>query len=205
MQQVILFTSAVSLVSVSAAALAHPAPKDKNPAIEAIRKHLGQRYPAKIARVAGELHFGPDTKVTEFATPAIRQADSTLRLYRTSLSTGHFEYPDVEVAVAAWMDGGVLKTVECLSPVYTDESASFIGRLRGLRAKTMKEREKLASEICQLFSGITYRGRIVDGRLANNEYSAELWHHQTRWRTIRIAFDQDGTITLVKLENTCHE
>ena len=174
-------------------------PKKEVPSVKAIQKHLSQRYPVKSPRVAGELQFELETSLIEFAAPAIRRADSTLRLYRTSFSTGHFEYPEVEVAVAAWMEGGVLKTAECLSPVYTGESTSFIGRFRGLKGKSAAEREKLANEICEVFSGITYRGRTVGGRLDNDEYRADLWHDKMKWRTMQVTFDGNGAIRLVKL------
>ena len=188
-----------SALLIGTIAFLYPAPTNEVPTVAAIEKHLSQRYPMKNPGASGEHQFKPGTKIIEIDTPAIRRADSNLRVYRTNLSTGYFEYPQVEVAVAVWMENGILKSAECFSPTYTGESPTFIARLHGLRSKTVANREQLANEICDVFSQITHKGRIVNGRFANEEYRAELWHGKQRWRTVRVDFDSKGAISLVEL------
>ncbi|MGL4552126.1 MAG: hypothetical protein ACRC33_13175 [Gemmataceae bacterium] len=149
----------------------------------------------------GQLHLEAKTKVVALDAPALRRADPSLRLYRTTLCTYEFCYWNVEVLVAAWVERGKLKTAECLSPTYDCPSAAFTGRLRGIRANTPAEQEALAGEICDALEGITYQGRVDRRRMIGREYQADLWRGEQLWRRVRLTFDPTGAIQELTLIN----
>ena len=163
-----------------------------------VARHLQNSHPSNGS---GEVAFEPGTKVVAIDAPGIFRADPSLRLYQTTLLTHHFEYPKVEVAVAAWTVDGHLRTAECFSPTYNDSSAEFIARLRGLRAESLEERERLANEICEVFRRITYLGKVTNAQMAGSEFTADLWHGHLRWRRIGIVYSASGRVMTIDETN----
>lgn len=187
------------LLSVS---LAAPVPKelaDKPPTAETVADALRARYPVLRSRLAGVFVLNPKAKVVELKTPALVRADSGLRLFRTTLDSGHFEYLDVETLVLAWTDKGAVKTVEFLSPDYTDTTGVLAARLKGLVGKTAAEREALATEIAGLIASVTHKGEIHAAKLTGDTFTAELWQALGRGRQIRITFDAKGALSDLEL------
>lgn len=181
--------------------VAAPLPKLLVPDADAVMQRLRERYPLRAVYTGRELSFLPDTKLVEIDAPALRRADPGLRLFRTTLCTMQWCYWDVEVAVAAWVEKGRVETAEYLSPVYGDSSPGFARRLRALRGKTAADREAISRDVCDVFRRITYRGKIVEGRLAGDEYRAGLMHGDQLWRQVRLTFDAEGALSGVELTN----
>src|SRR6478609_1520493 len=94
------------LGALAAAAVALTVPERNGVTPDGVARHLRDRYPVAYPRPAGQLHFEPGTKVVPLDTPALRRAGPGLRLYRTALATGHFEYPEVRAVVVAWVEKG---------------------------------------------------------------------------------------------------
>jgi hypothetical protein len=184
-----------------AAAVALTAPERNGVTPDGVARHLRDRYPVADPRPAGRLQFEPGTRVVPLDAPALRRAGPGLRLYRTALSTGHFEYPGVRAAVVAWVETGRPATAECLSADYADPAPAFIGRLKGLRGRTAEDRAALAAEVCGVLAGATPGGRVEAGRLTGGEYRAELWRREVLWRRVRVPFDARGAITGLELLN----
>ena len=191
--------------TVVAAATVGPSAKQDANECSAVVAHLCERYPVTTEFTVPQLQFEHDSALLRLDTPAISKAAPALRFYRTELTTGAFEYWKVQTIVAVWNAEGRMESAEGLSPLYDDLSAAFLHCLKGLKGKTVEDRQRLSEEICELFALITRRGRIVGGQFTENQYRAELWHGDLLWRRIHVKFDAAGSITDVALVNTKSE
>jgi hypothetical protein len=193
-----------ALVLAAAAAAAPVRPEGGGPTADDVAGHLADRYPAVTPHVAGQLQFESGTRVVPVDAPALRRADPGLRLFRTTLNTGHHEYWEVGVVVAAWADGGRVATAECPAADYGEPHAAFVARLRGVRGRTADDRAALAAEVCGALAAVTPGGRVEGGVSAGGEYRAELWRGDRLWRRVRVRFD-GGAVAGLELVNPAAE
>jgi RNA polymerase sigma factor (sigma-70 family) len=74
---------------------AAPPPARRIPSAEVVTQHLRQKYPEQGDRSDGHLRLVPGTKVTEVASPLLRQQLPRTHFYLTKLATDCLEYLEV--------------------------------------------------------------------------------------------------------------
>jgi hypothetical protein len=88
------------------------------------------------------------------------------------------------------------------SPVYTDTPNDFINLFSGIKTSNTTERIKVAKDITNIFSSITYKGhqnRLISLK-EKNAVCYELWHDDLSWRIYNFIFDKEGTLTQIKID-----
>ncbi len=173
------------------------------PFLDRVREHLARKYREKRPGREGDLVFLPSTTVGRLDTPALRRSAPRLWFYVTELATEYFEYPSVQVIVAARIDSaGQLTTTELLSPTYNRENREWAAQFHGLRAPTAGDRRKLAREIAGLYAVATFRGQLGAESFDGDRSTIDLWTNERNWRyRVEVTFDRAGTVAGVELKS----
>ncbi len=170
-----------------------------------VREALTARFPHDHPTTRPAQHtiateyFAPDAEVERITVRALAKALPNVEFFITRLRTAHFEYPNVETAVAVFEGTKPLRIATCLSPLYRTDP-SFMEVLKGAKAESAAEQRSLGIDVGRLFAAITNRGHVRTPQLADNRFTAELWHGQMLWRQIIVEFN-DGQVVAVSLVN----
>jgi hypothetical protein len=165
--------------------------------VNSVRVALAQQYPYSDEWHDEDLQFEPAQPVKSIELPALAKALPDVRFFRTELRTRYFEYPEVEVAIAAPRQGAIAMY---LSPTYDTSKPAFVERLLQARVQGEAEKQAVGQDISRIFAKITYAGEIRSPRHEGDRFSAELWHGELYWRLITVTY-ADGRIMSVTLTN----
>jgi hypothetical protein len=165
-----------------------------------VQSALRRLYPNPRIRDTQRARYA-DAGLIELRPPSLRRALPGHRFFCTKLETDNFEYFRVEIVVVAWKEKGIVRVIECLSPIFTSTSRAFCDHFKTIRTSSRDEQSDVATDIAKLFAEITHRGEIRNTKLEGGMFQAELWHGELHWRQILITFADSGQIQSVTLRN----
>ena len=133
-----------------------------------IKSVLSKKYPSKVTLKEGDLQYNETTVLLKLDFFQSVSCCNNLQFYKTTLQTAYFEFPEVEILIAAEIsDASNMQILKSLS--FEPPDMSFMKLFYGCQVQTAKQRQELAYAITKLMASVAVKP-ATEMLLSENPY-----------------------------------